>query len=558
MGTRQRNDPRIAGLVAVLALFSLGTNALMLTGPLFMLQVYDRVLATRSEETLAALAILAGGLFALYGVLEFARARVTAGAVSRALAGFAGRLFRGALEAGDGRAPVALGAMREGAQPQVLLPWFDLPFVPLFLGAIFLFHPALGLLATGGAGTLAVLALVNRAASRRALADSAAGEARAERHWGAVLGDAGYVRAQGMGAALGARWLALLAGGLSRRHRGEGLAQGFSAAAKALRLALQSGILALGALMVLRGAMTPGAMIAASILFGRALQPVEQVISGWPVMQRTLEGWRQVRATASTGDESERTALPAPKGLLALQEVSVVPVPGAPPVLHGITLRIAPGEALGVIGKSGSGKTTLARVLVGALQPTLGEVRLDGSLLAHFRDEARGAAIGYLPQEERFFDGSVAENIARMGVDRDDAAVVAAAKQAGVHGVIQRLPEGYDTRLESGSPLLSGGARQRVGLARALFGEPPVLILDEPNAALDAEGQAALNAVIAAQKAAGGVTVVMTHRPGAIAACDRLVVLDDGRIRADGPRDRVLARVAANAQLIRASLGAVG
>ncbi|MEL7345320.1 MAG: type I secretion system permease/ATPase [Pseudomonadota bacterium] len=559
MGKDDQPVGRIGGLLAFVALFSIAVNLLMLTGPLFMLQIYDRVLATRSEETLAALAILAAGLFALYGVLEFARARVLAGLSERKTSKVAETLFRGALGHTQGAtAPQAWGDVRAAGQPHVVLPYFDVPFVPLFLGAIFLFHPLLGFLATGGAGVLGILALANRALSRTPLERANAGDMRAARHWAAALQDAGYARAQGMGGALASRWRGLAARGQEDRDIAEGWSLSMASAAKALRFGLQSGILALGALLVLRGQMTAGAMVAASILFGRALQPVEQMIAGWPVAQKGRAAWRIIRQLVeAAGDEGPSMELPAPKGALSLAGVSVVTGAGEEPLLQGLSAEIEAGTALGVIGKSGAGKSTLARLLVGALAPTLGEVRLDGALFDQYGSSARAQVIGYLPQDVRFFDGTVAENIARMAADVDAAAVVLAAEQAGVHGVIQRLPDGYDTHLQPGSAVLSGGARQRLALARALYGGPSILVLDEPNAALDAEGQDALNRVIAQMKAAGKTSIVMTHRPGAIAACDRLMVLDRGRLRADGPRDKVLAAVASNAQDIQRTLGAI-
>ena len=558
MEKRTPSASRVGGLLAFVGLFSLAVNLLMLTGPLFMLQIYDRVLATRSEETLAALAILAGGLFALYGVLEFVRTRVVAAVSERRLMAIADALFRGTLAHRDGaRAPEALSAMRAAGQPNVVLPMFDVPFVPLFLGAIFLFHPLLGILASGGAVVLGILALTNRALSRAPLEAGGTGDARAGRHWAAALSDAAYARAQGMTGALSRRWQSLLERAGRDRDRGEAWAQSLASVAKALRFGLQSGILALGALLVLRGQMTAGAMVAASILFGRALQPIEQVIASWPVLQRGRNGWRDVRDLLDVQTLDPATPLPTPKGRLTLRDVAVIPAPGAAPVLQGLNIAIAPGEAIGVIGKSGAGKSSLARVFVGALPPTVGEVRLDGALFAHFSEDARGRAIGYLPQDVRFFDGTVAENIARMNVAPDTDAVIAAARQAGIHDVIQHLPDGYDTPIGPERTLLSGGEMQRVALARALYGDPPLLVLDEPNSALDADGQAGLNAVISSLKTDGRTCIVMTHRPGAIAACDRLIVLDGGRMRADGPRDKVLAAVAANASDIRRNLGAI-
>jgi ATP-binding cassette subfamily C protein len=297
-------------------------------------------------------------------------------------------------------------------------------------------------------------------------------------------------------------------------------------------------------------------MIAASILLGRALAPIELAIGQWPLLQRA----RAARAalTALLADHpapAAPTPLPAPEARLDVRGVTVIGRPGDPPVLQNVTVSLAPGEALGIIGRSGSGKSTLARVLTGLLRPQAGEVRLGGATLAQYGPDGLGRHVGYLPQEVRFLDGTVAENIAQMAFSPDPERVVAAARKAHVHDIILKLPEGYDTRLGPGDRRLSGGQKQRLALARALYGDPVLLVLDEPNSALDAEGSEALNAVVAAMKADGKGVVIMTHRPTAISACDRLLVLDSGHVAALGPRDEIIRSMLRNAGDVQRVVG---
>jgi ATP-binding cassette subfamily C protein len=321
----------------------------------------------------------------------------------------------------------------------------------------------------------------------------------------------------------------------------------FSSFTRAFRLFLQSAVLAVGAWLVLEGAVTAGAMIAASILLGRALAPVEVAVSQWQVAQRARSGWRDIQELLQQHLERHpATELPVPAAKLDVRGVTVVSRAGEKPVLQQITFEIAPGEAVGVIGRSGSGKTTLARVLVGLLSPSAGEVRLDGAKLGQFGPERLGRFIGYLPQDVRLFSGTIAENIAHMEMPESNR-VVSAARKARVHDIILKLPDGYDTRLAAADVLLSGGQKQRLALARALYHDPVLLVLDEPNSALDADGSDALNAVVAKMKEEGRAVLIMTHRPTAISACDRLLVLDDGKMAGYGARDDIIKAILKNA-----------
>jgi ATP-binding cassette, subfamily C, bacterial len=324
----------------------------------------------------------------------------------------------------------------------------------------------------------------------------------------------------------------------------------FSTTTKTFRFFLQSAVLGLGAYLVIHGEMSAGAMIAASILLGRALAPVEQAIGGWPLVLRARRGWESLRPLLAAPEPAPPMALPKPRAKVVLDQVTVFPPETQKASLRMLSLALGPGQALGVIGLSASGKSTLARTLTGLWRPAAGAIRLDGASLDQYGAETLGRNIGYLPQDVVLFDGTVAENIARLDESPDPAAVVAAAKKAGAHEMILGLPQGYDTPVAVGGARLSGGQRQRIGLARAFYGDPVLLVLDEPNAHLDAAGADALNAAIRQAKVEGQAVVVMAHRPAGIAECDLILVLEDGAAKAFGPRDEVLkAQVRNHAQI---------
>jgi ATP-binding cassette subfamily C protein len=544
----------IRGLLAATFFFSVFTNLLMLTGPIYMLQVYDRVLGSRSEETLVALTGLMAALYVFYGLIEYARGRVMARAGARLDSALAGPLFRAVVERAalwrrEGKGTIDdLDAVRGFFAAPVLLALCDMPWTPLFLAAIFVFHPLLGWCAVAGGAILIVATFLNQLLTRRMTAVSA-GHSVAARQIARQAEEGGeLVQAQGMEPTLARRWLETRDAAITSGLRASDRMGWFGAFTKSFRLFLQSATLAVGAWLVLRGEMTAGGMIAASILLGRALAPIEIGISQWSAVQRARNGFRDIAALlAGTPGGELRTELPAPTARVEVRDLSVVLPTGDRPVLRHVSVDLRPGEAVGVIGRSGSGKTTLARSIVGLVSPAEGEVRLGGAKLGQYSSERLGTHIGYLPQETWLFDGTVAENIARMERNPDPAQVVAAARKALVHDVILSLPEGYDTRLcASGTPL-SGGQKQRVALARALYGNPVLLVLDEPNSALDSEGSEALNAAVAAMKADGRCVVIMTHRPMALSACDRLLVLEGGRMAGYGPRDEVVRAMMQNA-----------
>lgn len=552
----------IRGLFAAALVFSVFTNILMLTGPLFMLQVYDRVLGSRSEETLVALFGLVAVLFLFYGILDHARGRVMARAGARIQTTLDTRvlqrlLMRAARRDRPSEATLQdVDALRTLFGAPVILALFDIPWTPLFLLAIFLFHPLLGWLALAGGGVLILLAIANQLRTASQLNDSVGGFMRARHLSEQARAAAELVWAQGMAGAVTTRWARLNDDALAKTLLANDRTGLFGSAARAFRFFLQSAILALGAWLVLQDELTAGAMIASSILLGRALAPVETGIAQWAVVQRARTGWTNLRALlAEDADQPPRTELPAPAAELSLRGVSVVFGKGVPPTLHGISFTLCPGEAIGVIGRSGSGKTTLARVVLGIVPPTAGEMRLSGATLDQYGPETLGCHVGYVPQDVRLFDGTVAENIAQLAAAPDDARVVEAARRAHVHDIILKLPQGYDTRIGMDDAQLSGGQKQRLALARALYNDPVLLVLDEPNSALDAEGSEALNTVVTAMKTAGKGVILMTHRPTAITSCDKLLVLDNGRAAGFGPRDEILRSLLKNADEVRRAIG---
>ncbi|WP_187428367.1 type I secretion system permease/ATPase [Roseobacter fucihabitans] len=544
-------------------LFSVFVNLLMLTGPLFMLQVYDRVLGSRSEETLAALFILVAVLYGLMGILDYARGRVLARFGARFQSLLDDRVFDAVLR----RAilPQERGAPSTGLRDletvqtvftsPVMLALFDVPWTPLFIGAIFIFHPWLGWMAVFGLVTLVAVTLLNNFLTRRKTLEAQNSSGQASGFAEQVRRSAEVVRAQGMGSAVSVRWHSLRDEALDQTIKSSDWTGLFTASTKAFRLFLQSAMLAVGAYLVLQGEMTAGAMIAGSILLGRALAPIEQSLGQWPMVQRARAAWSDLaRLLAATPPEQDTLALPQPEANVTFKGVSVVPHGGKTPTLSGVTFALAAGEVLGVIGKSGSGKSTLAKTILGLTHTVAGEVRFGGATLDQYGPDALGAYIGYLPQNVVLFSGTIAENIARMTAMPDEAKIVEAAKRANAHEMILSLADGYKTRIQSEDSQLSGGQKQRIALARAFYGDPVLLVLDEPNSALDNDGSVALNLAVREFKASNRSVVILTHRPTAISECDRLIVVDNGRIAADGPRDQVLQSMVSNAGNIQRSM----
>ena len=552
-----------SGLLSSVFVFSVFVNLLMLTGPLFMLQVYDRVLGSRSEETLVALFVLVAVLFALMGILDYARGRVLARFGARFQTDLDDRVFRAVLKRSLSpkfrNAPVAglrdLETIQATLTSPVMLALFDVPWTPLFIAAIFVFHPVLGWMAIAGGGFLIVVTLLNNWLTRNKTAEAQAASQQAHSFADQARHSAELVRAQGMTTAVAGRWHVLRDNALGQTMGASDWTGLFSAMTKAFRMFLQSTMLAVGAWLVLQGEMTAGAMIAGSILLGRALSPIEQSIGQWPAVTRSISGWRELGTLlASTPPEEDAVSLPKPAANMTLSNVGVYAPETTQPVLMGININIPAGSVVGIIGKSGSGKSTLAKTLMGIIPPTTGEVRLGGATLAQYDLDEFGAHVGYLPQNVTLFSGTIAENIARMSAEPDDAKVVEAAQRANAHEVILSLPDGYQTVIHGQDSQLSGGQKQRIALARALYNDPVLLVLDEPNSALDAEGSEALNKAVRGFKSTDRTVIIMTHRPMAIAECDRLIVIDGGKIKADGPRDEVLNSTLKNKGSVQQSL----
>jgi ATP-binding cassette subfamily C protein len=538
-----------SGLVLATIAFSIVVNLLMLTGPLYMLQIYDRVLGSRSEATLVALSALVIFLFLVMGILEYVRGRVMAIVGARFQERLDRRVFaaamqRSALAPND---PLAIGAQRDLeairtflASP-VLLALMDLPWTPFFLAVVFIFHPTMGWLSVAGGIVLIGVTILNQALSKAPQKEAGLASIQSERIADQMKAEAETLQALGMTEAGFDRWQHARQQSLAKGIAAAGVSGSFGSMTKTFRLFLQSAMLGLGAWLVLHGELSSGAMIAGSILMGRALSPIEMIVGQWAVPQRASEAWRRLSELLSKVPEKQTlTQLPRPKALLDVEALNVGPPGEQVALLKGVSFRLEPGQALGVIGPSGAGKSTLAKALTGIWRPIAGKIRLDGASLDQYDADRLGRLIGYLPQRIGLFDGTIADNIARLDPNADSVRIVEAARKADAHEMIVRLPQGYDTRVAAVGGRLSGGQVQRIGLARALYGDPVLLILDEPNSNLDSSGSMALNMAIRTMKAEGKSVLIMAHRPAAIQECDLLLVLEDGLRRAFGARDQVL------------------
>lgn len=535
-------------------IFSVFVNLLMLTGPLYMLQVYDRVLGSRSEETLLALSMLVAFLYAMMGLLDYARGRVLA----RIGARFQDKLDRRVFSAMLRKAAVGdkednktglrdLEAVQGLLSSPALLALFDMPWTPFFLGAIFLFHPWLGTLALVGGSILILLALLNQRITKQPQLDASINSMQANRLSDEIMGETEIIQGLGMRKASFDRWQTVrekaLQGSVLKSDRSGSI----TTFTKTLRLFLQSAMLGLGAYLVLQGEMTAGAMIAGSILLGRALAPIEAAVGQWALVQRAQLGWQSLmELLTEVPDYKQRTPLPRPAALLVAEQVTVIPPGEKQATLRMLSFDIQPGTALGVIGPSGAGKSTLAKAITGVWPTAGGKIRLDRAALDQYDPDVLGKHIGYLPQKVSLFDGTIGENIARLDSNANPAHIVDAAKKAAAHELILKQPQGYDTPVASARGRLSGGELQRIGLARALYGAPVLLVLDEPNANLDNDGSEALNTAVRGMKKDGRSVIIMAHRPSAIRECDSLLVLDGGMRRAFGPRDDVLKETVQN------------
>lgn len=553
-------------MIWIAGFFSVFVNILMLTGPLFMLQTYDRVLGARSEATLLALFVMVAFLYAVMGLLDWARARLMVRLGARFQARldrrvFAAMLFRAVSDhrldekTGGGQQLKDLEAINRYYSSPVFLALFDLPWVPVFLLGIGLFHPWLGILGVVGGGLLVAFAAFNQITTRVPSVKSTVSTFASDRYSDQLQNEAETIRSLGMQNNAFDKWYQARQRAQVQGLRASDLSGNFSALSRTFRQFLQSCMLALGAYLVLQGAVTPGVMIASSILMGRALSPIETIVNQWSVVQRSRRAWDNIAQLFAEVPEGSKTLdLPRPRARLTVDQITVTPPRAGSPTLRQISFEINPGEAVGVIGPSGSGKSTLARALTGVWPVANGQIKLDGAPLDQYNPEKLAEYIGYLPQRVSLFDGTVAENIARLSSGYESDRVVAAAQRAAAHDMILRLPQGYNTPVQTIGTQLSGGQIQRIGLARALYGEPVLLVLDEPNSSLDNEGSIALNKAVLAMKAEGKAVLIMAHRPAAIKECDHLLVLEDGKRRAWGPREEVMSSMLSNVETIRRTL----
>ena len=539
----------------IVGLFSMVANLLMLAPTLYMLQVYDRVLVSRSELTLIFVSLITLYLFGVMAFSEWARSRLLVRIGVRLDAALGTRVFNASFEANLSRSGAAaqrsfqdLIELRQFVTGNGTLAFFDVPWMPVYLAVLFFLHPFLGWVAL--AFTLVQLALAwfgHRNTVAPADAASKAGQA-ANLFLQTKLRNTEVVESMGMLGGLQKRWAERHAHYMEQQGASQALSHRISAISKWVRYCQQSFALAAGALLVIDGQLTAGAMIAANVLMGRALAPIDQLVGTWRGFLSARNAFERLESLLEAHPERDPALTRvAPRGALRLQQV-VASAPGRKePILKGVDLQADVGTVTVVLGPSGSGKSTLARVLMGIWPDVRGEVLLDERPLSGWDRAELGPHVGYLPQDVEMFDGTIAENIARFS-DVDSEKVIAAARSAGLHEMILRFPKGYDTPMGEAGGLLSGGQRQRVGLARALYGNPAVIVLDEPNANLDDAGEAALMQAVREFKAKGRTIFLITHRPGAIAVADQLVVLQDGRVQAQGPRDAVLAQLQAHRQ----------
>ncbi|MFB2552433.1 type I secretion system permease/ATPase [Ensifer soli] len=529
----------LGGPMLVLAGFTVVTNLLMLVMPVYMTQVYDRILPTRSIETLAYLSLMAIAALMLFGLIETLRQTIARRLAARYELAVLPRLITAA---DDSAAAIDPGAaakamtVRRFLGSGAFVNLFDLPFVPLFLGLMFLAHPLLGWLTAAGMVVLVLVTVLNERLSARPGAEQARLQAAAGRSAQDVLSAQEDVRAMGMGEAMARRWRGQALDAALAGERAGAVNARFFGLTRFVRQALQTAALGLGAFLVIHGDMAASLIFAASIVSSRALLPIEQVVGAWKAIAEARRAQGDVGAALALADAADaargRVELPAPAGHLSARHLRLQlgATPDAPVLVDDVTLAVRPGELAVIVGASGSGKSSLIRLLAGAASPTSGEVRLDGFRLSDWPARTRGRATGYMAQQTVLFEGTVADNIARFDREAGDEAVVDAARRAEAHGFIATLPNGYNTRIGPGGVRLSGGQVQRLALARALYGHPVVLVLDEPNAHLDSFGEEALLKTLAAERARGRAIVVVTHRTNLLAIADSAWLMEGGRL----------------------------
>ncbi len=542
---------RFKGTFLWLALFSGIINILMLTGALFMLEVYDRVLPSGSVPTLVALAILASVLFGAQALLDVIRSRILVRIGNSLTRSLSPRLFDTLLHlplargnGGDGRlSPRDLDQIRSFISGGGLLSLFDLPWIPAYLVFCFALHFWIGVTVSIGALILLVLTLVTELLTRKPSAEAILTATRRDAWTQACKQNAEAVAAMAMKQQLLAKWEVFNLRFLKAQEQAQDISGGFGALSKALRMLLQSAVLAVGAYLVIYGQATAGIIIAGSILSARALAPVELAIANWRGFQAARQGARRLDlALADTPTHAMQLSLPRPRSNLSVENAGISPPGASHHVITDVSFTLSAGTALGIIGPSASGKSSLARALVGIWPLANGKICLDSAALKLWPSQTLGDNIGYLPQEAQLFDGTMAENISRFAPEASAEDIITAAKAAGVHEMILTFADGYATRIGEGGFLLSAGQRQRLGLARALYRNPFLVVLDEPNSNLDSDGEEALTRAIMDIRARSGIVIIIAHRPNVLAAVDKLLVLAEGRVQAFGPKADVLQR----------------
>lgn len=530
--------------------FSFFINLLGLTGPLYMMQVYDRVLSSRNVTTLMVLTLIIAFLYIVWAVLESLRSKVLVRAGVRFDEVASPPMFQAVQRmslmnptAGSVQALRDTDTVREFYTGQGLISMCDLPWVPIYIIVATMLHPYFGILAVVSCIFSGILAVANDRATRASLNEATRANITAHNKATTTFRNAEVLQAMGMVSRLQEKWRESHSGALGWQALASDRAGILMAATKFNRSFVQSLVLGLGAYLVIVGQLSPGVMIAASIIVGRCIQPVEMAIGNWKSVVNMRSAYDRVQSLLhSLPPLGERVRLPDPKGNLSVEGL-VARAPGREqPVLRGVSFQVPAGQVLGVIGPSAAGKSSLARVLVGVWPALAGSVRLDGSDLSHWDPDQLGSNLGYLPQDVELFAGTIAENIARFRTG-DDELIIRAAQMAGVHEMIQNLPGGYNTQIGEGGQALSGGQRQRIGLARALYGMPAVIVLDEPNASLDAAGEQALMDAVRRLKEAKRTVILITHKTNSLALCDLILLMKDGAVQAFGPRDQVIQRL---------------
>jgi PrtD family type I secretion system ABC transporter len=532
-----------------IAVMSLVINLLMLTGPLFMIAVYDQVIPTKNVDTLIGLMLLGLVAFLLYGLADVLRSRATARVAASFSESLSGRVFDAVL-----RQPLQFGYQADTVRPlrdlediraylagPGMLAMFDVPWIPIYLAICFAFHPLIGAAVLAGAVflvALAVLAEIRTRGLSRQATDVGSSRSSILEH---AVRNAEVLMAMGIMLGVRANWRDVSGRVAAMSLKLGDKTSGLLEVSKVARMVLQSGVLALGAYLVINGSASGGVIIASSILSSRALAPVDHLIGSWRSLLAARQGWRRVDDLLRRMPSLPNALpLPAPARELSAEAVSLIPPGGTALTLSDLSFSIPAGTAVAVLGPSGAGKSSLVRTLVGIWKPSSGAVRIDGADIQQWTLEHRRRNVGYLPQDVELLEGTIAQNIARFDESASPDSIVAAARAALVDDLILHLPNGYDSMIGPGGALLSAGQKQRIALARALYGQPFLVVLDEPNSNLDAEGEAALSQAIMAVRRRGGIVIIVAHRESALASCDRILVVQGGELRAYGPKEDIL------------------